>query len=360
MASLPQASAAWHRAAMLVVIVRSWTGRASELGDALAGLRVDPAEAIAAWHLIAWAGVAANMFRLGRNEDALLFVERVERRAAEVGPDEAPLHIVRHYRAYFWSHEPEVAVVEAEAAAAILEHAGEAGTRDTMIIAAADCAITLGTIKEAEDTIRAWLAGVDDRNHLVASAKMSLARALLWQGRHDEALVVGRDAMDRAVAVKHVLREGQSRCILAEILAASGDLANAMEQANAATKLLAYSVVSHPQALSVTARIHLVRGEATDALVAARAAHQKMIADSVVNDVEADVRLVYAEALEATGDRAEALTGMTVARDRLRARAATITTPERRERFLTDVPTHARTMRLADEWLGGADGARAS
>jgi hypothetical protein len=352
MEALPRTSAEWHRAAMLVVIARSWTGRGSELTETLEALRSVPeSEPIAAWHLIAWAGVSANMFRFGRNDEALFFVERIERRAAEVGPDEAPLHIVRHYRAYFWTHEPEVAMLEAEAAASILERAGEPGTRDTMVIAAADCAVSLGAIEEGERGLRAWLAATDTGHHLVASAKMSLARALHWRRCHDEALTVIREAFERSIAVKHRLREGQSRCVIAEILAATGDVAGAMREARAAAELMAYSVVSHPQALTIVASVHLLAGETAEALVAARAAHAKMCANSVVNEIEADVRLTYAEALHAAGEHEEARVAIAEARDRLLVRAESITQAAHRERFLAGVPTHARTLALAREWL---------
>jgi tetratricopeptide (TPR) repeat protein len=352
MAALPRTSAEWHRAAMLVVIARAWTGRSSELADPLEALRSVPdSQPIAAWHLIAWSGVSGSVFRLGRNEDALFFVERVERRAREVGPDEAPLHIVRHYRAYFWTHEPEVATSEAEAAASILEHAGEAGTRDTMVIAAADCAIALGAIEEGERALRAWLAVADTGHHLVASAKLSLARALHWRGCHEEALTVIRDAFERSVAVRHRLREGQSRCVMAEILAASGDIAGAMREARAAAEVLMYSVVSHPQGLAVVASAHLLAGETADALVAARAAYVKMCANSVTIEIEADVRLTYAEALHAAGEYEEARAAIAEARDRLVVRAGSITLPAHRERFLARVPAHARTMAHAREWL---------
>ena len=61
-------------------------------------------------------------------------------------------------------------------------------------------------------------------------------------------------------------------------------------------------------------------------------------------------RLVYAEALYATGDPA-AHTVIRDARARILTIASRIADPPRREGYLENIPENARTLRLAREWL---------
>ncbi|KYF56180.1 hypothetical protein BE04_37575 [Sorangium cellulosum] len=68
---------------------------------------------------------------------------------------------------------------------------------------------------------------------------------------------------------------------------------------------------------------------------------------------ESLVRLTVAEALSASGKRAEAMAAIASARAALLARADKLSDPTWRERFLRDVPDNARTLELARQWVGG-------
>jgi eukaryotic-like serine/threonine-protein kinase len=72
-----------------------------------------------------------------------------------------------------------------------------------------------------------------------------------------------------------------------------------------------------------------------------------------VEDGEALVRVVFAEALLASGDAAGAKAAAVAAKERLVARGAAIADPDFRRRFFEEVPEHARTMALARR-LGGS------
>jgi hypothetical protein len=69
---------------------------------------------------------------------------------------------------------------------------------------------------------------------------------------------------------------------------------------------------------------------------------------------ESLIRLTYAEALDATGDRASAARAISAARRRLHDRAAAISSADRRESFLRLVPENAKTLDLAKAWCGAA------
>ena len=64
------------------------------------------------------------------------------------------------------------------------------------------------------------------------------------------------------------------------------------------------------------------------------------------------MRLVYAQALRATGDAAGARGAIEAARARLLGRATKIQDAAFRASFLERVPENARTLALADAWCG--------
>jgi hypothetical protein len=70
------------------------------------------------------------------------------------------------------------------------------------------------------------------------------------------------------------------------------------------------------------------------------------------------VRLAHAEALHATGAHDAAARAIADARARLRAIADKITDPDYQASFLERVPENARTLALADAWLGDSTPSR--
>ena len=69
-----------------------------------------------------------------------------------------------------------------------------------------------------------------------------------------------------------------------------------------------------------------------------------------IDEGEARIRLIYAEALHATGELEEARVAIATARDRLLARAAKIGDEAWRRSFLECVPENSRTLELARAW----------
>jgi serine/threonine protein kinase len=93
-------------------------------------------------------------------------------------------------------------------------------------------------------------------------------------------------------------------------------------------------------------------GRTAEAVTDAREAFSVLETQGALEEGEALVRLVHAEALAASGDTGGAAAAITSARAALLARANRLRDPARRERFLRDVPDHARTLELARRWLG--------
>jgi hypothetical protein len=92
------------------------------------------------------------------------------------------------------------------------------------------------------------------------------------------------------------------------------------------------------------------QGRPAEALDAAREAMSGLDAGGVYAG-DAEIRLVYAEALDDAGDRATARDVIRVARERVIAASKRVTDASMRESFLTNVREHARTLELARSWL---------
>jgi tetratricopeptide (TPR) repeat protein len=154
--------------------------------------------------------------------------------------------------------------------------------------------------------------------------------------------------------------EGSSRAYLAAIIRLEGDLDAAEAEARRAVNVLAETPAQLPHALATLADILLEQGNVTEALENAGRAIELLQSLGQVEEGEALARLVYAEALGASGERAEARAAIGQARDRLLARAGKIADLASRASFLERVHEHARTLTVARAWIDEATGTRPS
>ena len=144
--------------------------------------------------------------------------------------------------------------------------------------------------------------------------------------------------------------EAASRVYFARILARTGELDEAERQAERAMAIVSELPLEVAFAQIEIAAVRLLKGDARVALDAARAANDELVRAGGIDEGEARIRLIYAEALHATGDLDEARAAITTARDRLHARAAKIGDEAWRQSFLECVPENARTLELARAW----------
>ena len=186
--------------------------------------------------------------------------------------------------------------------------------------------------------------------YLEAAARNNLARSLLGLGRLGEAEAAALDAV-RMFAVQGDERmEGNTHAYLAAAAHGAGDLERAEVEARRAVELLVRVPTLQPHALAVLSAILLAGGRTAAALETARLAVASV---DRVEEGEALIRLVHAEALEASGDHAAAREAIAFARDRLLARAAKFANAAWRRSFLEQVAENARTLAL--EQALGAD-----
>src|SRR5262249_7862108 len=127
----------------------------------------------------------------------------------------------------------------------------------------------------------------------------------------------------------------------------AGNLAVAEREARDAALALAALPATAAMALSLLASVLLRSGSVPEALARARDAFAILESLGAVDEGESRIRLVYAEALAAAGENERFDQALASARAHLLARAAKISDPAWRERFLTTVPDNARTLALS-------------
>jgi eukaryotic-like serine/threonine-protein kinase len=145
---------------------------------------------------------------------------------------------------------------------------------------------------------------------------------------------------------------GASRAYLGMILAQAGALAEADEELERAVAELGGAPSVQVYALATLVMVRLAQKRNDEALLDARRAMALFDQLGGIEEGEALVRLAIAETLEATGDHEGARAAIAIARSHLLERAEKLRAAGFRESFLARVPDHARTLALAEAWLG--------
>lgn len=136
-----------------------------------------------------------------------------------------------------------------------------------------------------------------------------------------------------------------SRLYAAFLHLLAGDVQDALEVAeDAATRMVAANAPGLAYARAVQARALLGLGRPAEALEKSGDADDLLAALGVVDEGEAFLRLVHAQALRANGLEAQATRAIIEARQRLMDRAGRISKPELRRSFLEAVPEHRETL----------------
>ena len=204
----------------------------------------------------------------------------------------------------------------------------------------------LGDFERAEVALRHALGAATRMGlrELAAAVLHNLGRVLGLRGNLDEARRLEQDAIDSFVDQGEPRLEGVARTYLAEILVASGHLAAAHDEAIRAVEILHVAPALRVAAQAMVARTLLRQGRGAEATRAARQAAADLAQLGEIEEGEAAVRLVLVDCLDAGGEHEESLAVLAQARDWLLARAARISEPSWRARFMSEVPTNAKLL----------------
>jgi len=239
------------------------------------------------------------------------------------------------------------------AAAAAFERAGDARSACIEQINLGNIYMYLGADEPAARVLRDGYAAAVRLalRRMKAYSSFNLGVIASRGGELEEARVLCQGAVDEYVALGDQVFTAIVSSYLAQILAEGGDLDGAERAARQAVEAAESQRVERVFAFTVRALVHLERGEASEALVRARAAKQWLDDLGTVEDGEQLTRLVYAEALRATGADGAWREAIESARASLLARAGKIRDEALRESFLR-VSVNRRTLELAAESRG--------
>jgi len=211
----------------------------------------------------------------------------------------------------------------------------------------------LGDHAGAASVLRETLALAERRRNAISLAftKVYLARLLARVAPLDQLAEADRLAQ-AVIGVNTRMMVGLAHGVLAQLAVRRGEFTTAEVEARMACERVRPFPTYSWDITALHVQILLSLGRVQEALDAGSEALERLAHLGVSGFGEIDLRLAVAEALAATG-RAEE--GRTLLRDTLpglRRRVDDIPSAEARARYLTEVPTHARLLSLANEWLG--------
>jgi len=216
---------------------------------------------------------------------------------------------------------------------------------------AAHARIQLGLFARAEQDLLEILG--ESRRlglyNVAALAKQNLGPALAARGALDEAVAYVREAIADFTSQSNRRQEGRARIYLSDLLLRRGDAEAAEIEAESAAESRSAIGPLRAFALAAWARALNASGNWPSGLGIAGAAMGLLASLGGMEEGEALLRLVYVEALVASGNTGSARHSIFAARSRLLARANRMTDAAHRQSFLERVPENARTMELGRE-----------
>jgi tetratricopeptide (TPR) repeat protein len=361
MDALPRGCTAWYTAAGLVATAAADADSAEMLitiSNALCGMSPDDADV--GPYLIAMSRAADRLLLLGRYEFAESLMARIralEKHAAAAEPAVAAwIHRIRAYYARFLG-DPATFASEMSKAAECFDDAGDLrnaclqrGNAGSGYLHGGAYDLAHHVLRDALDTAERLGLG-----NVVMSVRVDLGLVLARRGAVDRAVSVLEHVASSCEAKGMRRFECPARTYLAMALALSGDPQRAETEARVAVALTSANPPLRATALATWASVLLQLDLPNEGLREANKAVSQLQLTGGVAEGESLVRLVYAEALLAAGQRKAAKEAIEAARRRLLERAVNIRDDEFRGRFLRKDANNARTLELARELSDSSD-----
>lgn len=347
LALLPVGSANWFAAACEAADAHGKLADGHQLiaiGEALHAAPRHP-DTLAA-RVTATAQAAFQLFQAGHYDLAQRLLDQIEQVSSDqVGPGIlARVYQARSTRAMYAGDVGAYLECE-QAAAEAFERAGDQRYACQQRGHVGYACLEIGAFEDAEQHLRVALEAATrlGLNHIVATAKHNLGRALQYRGQLAEALAIEDEALELFRAQGDRRLEGACHIYLGYILFDLGDRERALHELELAEASAQLPI--RPQILASIARVKLATRPG-EALAAATEAISILDQLGGVEEGESLIRLMLVETLLAVDERRAATEAAHTARARLLERAAKITSADFRALFL-GIPENARTLELA-------------
>ena len=355
---LPRGGRRWFLAAGEAVEAAARLGDSGDLHRAVDELcDVSSAGTLTAPHLVALTRAACVLMQAGNypsSDDLLRTIDAAYEQSKRT--EEDPLAVAHVYRTRAYR-----AHVGGDAASALslynvaisnFEQAGDTRAACRYLVSAAAACIELGAYSDAERALGDALSSSERMGLSGVTALGWHHLGMLYARLGDTKTAVQREdaAIEAFVAQGDKQMEGAARLYRALFLAMDTQLERAEKETQAAIEAFGLTPPLRAYALAVLGRIRLTSSMPRRAEAPAREAMDVLEALGGVEEGESYVRLAFAEALDAAGDRDAARDAIATARVRIMERAAMIHDPAWKESFLSLVRENARTLELAKEW----------
>jgi eukaryotic-like serine/threonine-protein kinase len=355
---LPRTGRRWFLAAGEAVEACARLGDESELHRAVDDLcEVSSAGTLTAPHLVALTRAACVLMAAGNYPSADELLRTIDaayehtRNAEEDPLAAAHVYRTRAYRALV-SGDTGSALSMYNVAISHFEAAGDTRAACRHLMSAAAACIELGSYAEAERALNDALSSSQHMGLSGVSANVwhhqGMLRARLGDPRaalnHADAAIEAFVAQgDRRMEAAARLYRGLFLALADDLDSSEREVILALDQTGATPPLRAYG-------LAILAGAHLKSGRADLAESAAREAIQLLESLGGVEEGEAFIRLTFAEALDAMGDKDGAREAIATARVRILERTAMIQDAQWKNTFIERVRENVRTLELARAW----------
>jgi hypothetical protein len=350
MRDLPRGSARWFKAALGLLMQSAGQGREDQIERFIRELAESPSTQRSGAQTTAFALALRLLAMKGNRPIARLFFDRLGAIDAETPGEPSITAMLAAGQFYWWSFidwDPWARMKASERCARECEIVGDVMNMAMARVHVAWSRSRAGAPEDAqrmlEETLELAMArGVGS---LVPDfARVHLGTALGLLGRGHDGQEVLTQAIPRLLSSGNWLLGALARVELGALHLAAGAAVAAEREARSAYEALAPVPLVRLGAQVVLARALLAIGEGARALEIARAAAQSIDSSDCVTEADVRVRLAYADALAASGDRDGAERERRRASALLGDRAARIPDPVWRRRFVSDVREHASVL----------------
>ncbi len=352
--SIPRGTALWFDAAGELASSAGRLSHHEPIAALVEPLCDDVAPEVAPHQVIAWARTAVPLLAAGQSELADRLFSRIERvDASQFRQDPGVLARMHQARALLALGSGDRAgyLELTEAAAAAFEQAGDLRSACLQRMNAGYAKMTLGAHAAAEQALRASLATAErlGLHTVVTAVRHNLGKTLALRGALHEGRAAESLAIEAAAQQGDMVLAATSRIYLAEILMLGRNRDGAERELLAALDVLGNEPSVRAHALACLSRLRAQQGRQEEALATAEQAMKVLRELGRMTEGEALVRLSYAEALLARGDKGRAREVIREAGAKLTAQADKIRDAALRRSFLENDPVNARTLALANE-----------
>jgi tetratricopeptide (TPR) repeat protein len=242
--------------------------------------------------------------------------------------------------------------LEAKATVVDFDHAGASRHACVARVNLANALITLGMYSQAEAILHEALREAErlGLTFPAEGAQITLGAACAARGGSKDGRLMLARVAEKAVARGAAFQESQARVVLSRILLALGELEQAEREAQAASEVISSNYSLNAVSQAIMAQVFLRTGRPIEALAAAKKAKDLLDSLETVEEGDALIRLVFAEALHAVGDIDGARAALATAHASILRVAQQIRDEELRQSFLNNVPEHARIFALDRSW----------